>query len=450
MNIFNINYSENYNESKPDLLFCDLSRRLNDNNLFLTRFLLNTADLLSEDFNIFWIVETKTGKSIKNIKQNYKNINFIFSDIGKFNFYKHTTENYIEKNKQIVIDCIKSELKELKNVKGLFFKPAILLSGPNGDNEFYDVINKENITEKLNEQIFKLNNQIEKKTTYAYSAYMTKFTRVLIDIFEYFNKTNNAQVYQFIIDPASYSMYFENKFNAKTYYFENDTRGTRNFKEFPIGQLNYFYNYTVKSVDFLNKENNFIWGGLALFQKGNRMEDFKTFLKDFRYDKSCLHISKTNSIKNSKNPKYSKILLSHPLFEETCKYVINHPLNLDLLDNISFEKKLNDFKYTLILKCISKNDSLNFRIFYSLLFNVLPFIADNYDPENIQIPEKFYKQLRVKNNKDIEQKITYFNNNPAETNNLINDLKSYYMDNKFFDKNYYLDRFKNNYFTEIY
>jgi hypothetical protein len=125
-------------------------------------------------------------------------------------------------------------------------------------------------------------------------------------------------------------------------------------------------------------------------------------------------------------------------------------LNQGIIPNELFEEKLKNYKYTLIMRCISDNDSLNFRIFYSLLYNMIPLITDDYDPDYLQIPKEFYDQLIVKNSDDIKEIIDYFENNTEAANKLLNELKDYYFKPEYLNSDYYYKLFKDKYFKELY
>lgn len=451
---FNIKYSKHYDPNKPDLIFCDLLRRVNINNLFTVRFMLNTAEILSKDFNIFWFLQVKGESTVKEVIEEYDMINYIFLN-DQFKFDKKVeNENFLEDNHNRVLKVVKEELdKEIKNVKGIFIKPSF--ASKTNNNELFDCISNDEEQLKISEEeIQNVNKMIKKRVMYSYNMYSTRTTRILMDTIEYFAKRDNAKIYQLIIDPSTYYVYYNREFNAKSYYFEDDFRGNRELYEFPIGPLNYFYNYKVENVpEFRDKKNAFIWGGVVLIAKNHdsgRLADWLRLLKDFNYERSVIHVSKSSSIKVTKNHKFPRVLLEHPLFEETVNSIENHPINEGFIPNLEFEEKLKDYRYTLILKCASINDSINFRIYYSLIYNMIPLIDKDYDIDYIQIPKKFKDQLLVYDHKSLIEKIDYFENNIDEAEKLLNELKEYYMKEDYFKREYYEKVFREKYFKEIY
>jgi hypothetical protein len=439
--------SNSFDKNKKNILFCDLLKTVNHKNIFISRFFFNTAKILSKHFNIFWIINAKTNNSVKVVSEMFPEISFICINISNMKFEtSKTNDDYININKTNILNIIKTEFP-VNTFHGIFLKTPMLQII---NNEYFDNIDK-NVDKKITDFITKTNDKILNKFEYPYTRFMTQYSRFVIDAIEYFINKDNTKIYQFTIDPASYTRYFNDIFNSKAYYFNDDHRGTRQLNEFPIGQLNYLYNYELNTSDikeWKDKNNNLIWGGLVLFEKGDRMNDYMQFLSKFNFDKCDLFISPTNSTNVKKKP--PKMLLKHPLYNKVSDDIKNNPLNHGFLPNNEFEEKLKDYKYTLILKCISANDSVNFRIYYSLLYNIIPLIAYNYDPDNIQIPEKFYKYLRFNNYEEIIDKINYFNNNPEFANNLLNEMKEYYLNEKYFSKEYYEKEFKENYFKEIF
>lgn len=449
---FNVFKSNTYDENKPSLLFGDFVYRINSDNLFATRFIMNTAKILSKDFNVFMFSLSNNVKNAADVMEAYSELNYVFLDEKDIKFsIKSKDKGFLPKNRKLMKEIIERDLKDITAVKGIMMRPTVLFkSGP--DNELFDCIS--NNPEELaisNKEVDVMNDLIIKTTMYSYSMFMTKHIRTLMDVFEYYIEKDGASVYQFVIDPAHYYKYFDMFHNGKTYYFEDDFRGNRALHKYPMGQLNYFYNFKVDNVpEFKDKKNLFIWGGVVLFHKGNRMEDWHTFLKDFNYERSVLHVAKGNAMKKQKNPKLPQALLEHPLFEETKTSIENHKLNEGILSNSEFEEKLKDYKYTFIQKCISKHDSLNFRIYYSLLYNMIPFIAYNYDLGGLQIPQKFKDRLIVTSSQDIMDKIAYFESYPKEAEKLLNELKDYYISEQYSSESYYYQVFKDLYFKEIY
>lgn len=445
-------FSEAYDKNKKSLIFCSTNKRINDDNMFITRFLFNIADILSDEFNIFILINAKTLSKLTETVKAYPKFSYIHLCCGDIPMLRKidVEENVdnVKINRQTVENVLKEFIEPL-NVAGIYIQPPVLPSQQyfNDTNEFFDKIEIKD--EKVYDNMNEINKKIAEGRLLLYTAFSTKAQAILLDMCEYFHNNHNTPIYQFIIDPGAYYIYLRDKCNAITYYFEDDNRGTRTLKEFPMGQLNYLYNYNIHEgcKDFKDKENNFIWGGAILLPKGNRINDYYTFINDFKFKDSVLHISNTNSISKGKQVPKS---LQTEKFLKVIEDINNQPLNAGLLDNKAFEEKLKDYKYTLILKCASTEDSLNFRIHYSLLFNMLPIIDNQYDQANIQIPKKFKDQLVVNNSSDIEKRLEFFENNKEVADNLLKEMQDYYLNEKYTNKDWYLEQFKNKYFMEIF
>ena len=448
--IFNVFYSKKYDKRKPDIAFFDIDKRVKMDNIYVSRFMFNTLKILSKDFNVFVFNLGNNKKAAQPIIDMYNELNYVFMDDKYINIFKKAdSENCVQMNIDNIKNIVKKELNIFNDLRAVFIRPTVLYV-TTGNNEDFDCIKTGEQLEKANDLMKQLNDDIENKKMYAYTMFMTRQIRIMHDVIENIINMHNPKVYQFIYDPAHYCNYFNKKYNAKTYYFENDFRGNREFNQFPIGQLNYLYNYEKpETIKFGNKENNFIWGGIVLYAKGDRINNWFTFLKDFYYKNSVLHVSNNNSI-NKKGGNQSKSLLNHPRYKETIDTIKNHPLNQGILPNNEFEQKLKNYKYTFIQKCVSINDSLNFRIYYSLLYDIIPFIDENYDIDNLQIPKEFKDILSVSNHNDIINKIDYFEKNPKEAEKTLNDMKKYFLNEKYSQEEYYYNEFKNNYFKEIY
>lgn len=449
---FKLVLSEQHDPKKPSLVFGDLVYRVNQKNLFATRFIMNTAKILSKDFNIFMFSVSSNIKGGKEVMEAYDMISYVYLDDKELTFLKKKEAvNHQEQNLAMSVGMAERDLSIIQNVKGVILRPTVLFKG-DMLNELYDCISEDPADLKVgNDEVAKMNKMIEEAGMYCYTMFMTKATRIIIDAFENFIKRDNAKVWQFVIDPAHYYKYFNQNHGAKTFYFENDFRGNRELNQFPMGQLNHFYNADkIEVPNFEDKKNLFIWGGVCLFPKGGRMEDWHRLLADFNYERSALHVAKGSAMKVDKNPKVARRLLEHPLYARTKDSIDNHQLNEGILPNEQFEEKLKDYRYTLILKCLSENDSLNFRIYYSLLYNMIPFIDKNYDLDGMQIPKQFKDKLLVTSKDEIVSKIEYFESHLDEAKALLNDLKDYYMNSKYFEESYYEQAFKDNYFKELF
>lgn len=450
-NFINVVYGSSYSENKDDVAFFILDYRISDQNLHYIRHSIETADILTEDFNVFLFNIGKKTKNIEQIISLYPRLNFTFINNSHITILrKKDSEDSLKINKQTIIDECDKSFNFIKNLKCVFISPKFLLASL-GYNDKIDYIGDDiNEINTINTYIEKINKDIENKIIFPYTAFMSRDTRIAHDVAEYLLDKYKCTSYQFIMDPEQYTHYFYNKYNSKIYYFENDFRGTRKYNEFPVGQLSYIYkNKNIEDVpEFKDKENKFIWGGVVL--RAERIQDWYVFFDKFIYEKSALHVSNGGGTTSYGNRVNNKKIEQDSSYKKTFESIQSHPLNVGLLPVKDYENKLKMYKYTFIQKCLSKYDSLNFRIYYSLLYNVIPFIDSRYDVEHLQIPKKFKDRLSVSNSDDIMNLIKYFDDNSDEAEQLLKDLKDYYFNDKYSDINYYLYEFRNNYFKEIY
>lgn len=450
---FNLVKSKSYNSSLDGIIYIDLFGSINDKKLNISNYIFQTLKILSKDFNVFVFSLGSSDRNTKVISKMYgEHINFVyFSDNGiKFNSkrdYKTSGKDPEQApidNYEIVKNILNLEIGFVGKVKGVLIQPPALV-----DDCDFDHIKSGFETNEYKAMIKKFNDGIESGNIFRYTAFITKPIRIMMDTIEFFIERDGSQVYQFIIDPSQYYKYFEDVHGAKTFCFNDDFRGSRKFHEFPIGQLNYFLDSKIEAKPFNEKEKVFIWGGVALTYRGDRMEDYLRFLDGFEYENSQFHIANGNGIFTKENPNHPQQLLNHPLFEEVNKSIKESKINLGILSNEAFEELLKDFMFTLIFKSITKNDSLNFRIYYSLLYNMIPLIADNYDPANLQIDSKFNDSLIVKNKEDLINFIDFYLEKSSSAEILLKDLQDHYMKPHYFTKDWYEKSFRENYFKEL-
>ena len=246
----------------------------------------------------------------------------------------------------------------------------------------------------------------------------------------------------FVQDPTYWTPFCE-IFNipSKFVYFVEDKRGTRNFEEFPIAQFQYnvyekeFFNK--KFEDYKNERNypktkDFLFAGTILQEKGSRIDTWEIFLKDLKSDNCEFYIPlKKGSINTIKNRKL------RPFEEKNLKLIEeikNHKSYKGEVTPDELNEKFKEFKYAICLRTVSIHDSLSFKPVNYVNVGILPFFEPEYDPEGLQIPKEIQEKLLVKNSKDIDEKIKYFNEHPEEREELVKKLQ----------KHFKLDEFINN------
>lgn len=307
-------------------------------------------------------------------------------------------------------------------------------------NEFFDYVGTD--TDVIN-RIDELNTNIslnwsKKVSPYAFSV---RDCFWFMEVIAYVHKTNRLkkELIAFPIDPVMYTPYF-NKLGIKSkfFYFADDTRGTRNFKQFDMSQfqhiiydekfkpktINSFFGDEEKEVE---KTHNMFFAGTLFQDKGYRRFIWDKFLKDVTSDKCSYYIPlKKNGINKTKSGKSEKseiTLKETEEFTDLYNSVIGHPNYKDAVIPSEINEETKKYKYGMIFRCVSFKDSLNFRpVLYSYL-NIVPFIDPQYDPECLQIPSSIQEKLLVENAWDIDERIKYFNENDSARIEVINELR---------------------------
>jgi len=122
-------------------------------------------------------------------------------------------------------------------------------------------------------------------------------------------------------------------------------------------------------------------------------------------------------------------------FNELHQDVINHPMYADHLVPAEYEDVVKRYKYGMVFRCVSYYDSLNFRPILYARLRILPLLDPEYDPTFIQIPEEIQKHLIVRDDKEITERVRYFNENPQHREELLDQLE-YKFETKTFAKNW--------------
>jgi hypothetical protein len=266
----------------------------------------------------------------------------------------------------------------------------------------------------------------------AFSSHFKNISMSFID-WAVKQSSNFHMSYGFIIDPQFFTPIFhEWNIPFTAFYFVNDNRGTRNFVEFPMAELQHLVwdkRKTSKNLLDINvvekKDRDFFFAG-TIFQergKGSRVELYNRYLKNLNIPNSYLYIpQKANGMINThKTDRYIKKL--NERFSETYEHVMNHPMYKGQLLGHEHSQEIKRYRYGLILHCVSYYDSLNFRPLLYADLRILPLLDPEYDPLGLLIPLDIQKHLIVLNADDIAKKVEFFNNNPELREELLDKLE---------------------------
>jgi len=312
-------------------------------------------------------------------------------------------------------------------------------------NEFHDTINSDTAEISMIKQYNKkiADKYYSRCSVLAFGSHNKNVSMALID-WSVKHADDFERAYAFINDPAFYTPIFsEWRIPFTALYFASDHRGTREFSEFPIGQLQHLvWDERKKEKDLLAvnkptvKDKDFFFAGTIFQEKGGRVELYKRYLQNLNIEKSSLFIpQRANGIVYTKtnNDRYVNKLTDK--FAELHADVVKHPLYADHLVPAEYEDVVKRYRYGLLLRCVSHYDSLNFRPILYARLRILPLIDPSYDPQCLQIPAEIQEHLLVSNDKDIAEKVKYFNENPELRENLLDQLE-YKFGVKTFPKNW--------------
>lgn len=305
------------------------------------------------------------------------------------------------------------------------------------ENEFFDYVgtNKNVIAD-----IDGINDQVVKDYDRLVSpfAFSTQDYNLFMRAIEFINRTNRlrSKVIGFSIDPAIYTPYFD-KHNIKStfFYFADDKRGTRNFEQLDIAQLQhivYDSKFKPQGLDdwdepLVEKTHNMFFAGTIFQDKGSRKFIWDEFLDGVKSDKCSYYIplrrNGINKARGGKAERQELLLKENESFVDLYENVKNHKHFKGSLLPHELNGKTLRYKYGMVFRCVSINDSLNFRPVLYTYRDILPLLDHRYDPAYLQIPKEIQDKLVVRSAKDIEERINFYNNNDDERLNVLNELK---------------------------
>jgi len=430
----------NLNPDKKNIIVMEQGEVTKYSSIFGTGRIL--AKLLETQFNIIY-VSTVQKSEVKNLYV----FNTAFSDrLDR----KAQNKDYIKHNTKIIDDSLIKSFSDIKEIEYIIVSGDFFFQLPfhnycsvNTNKNLHDLANSFFDYLGNNTKILKEINNINQHIidnwdkTVSPIAFRLKKQNGFMRLLNSLKTKIKKHVITFSIDPAIYTPYFKlNNIPAKNYYFADDNRGTRNFLKFDISQLQHlvyekqFGSTSLNDIFEVEKPKpakNLFFVGTILQLKGSRLQCYYDFLHDFKDEKSAIHIPlKINGIffKKAKGKQLklvddkAKLVFAKP-YEDITK----HKLLGDILTPDMIQDEMSKYKYNLVLRCVSPENSLNFRPVLNSYMNTLSFFDYMYDPDNLQIPKEIYDRLSVKSAEDIQTKIDYFNEHDDERIELINKLR---------------------------
>ena len=355
---------------------------------------------------------------------------------------KRDSESYVEDNLKKVYDSFERNLAEIKEIEYIiisnigyyvinqnsYVSKQDSLDLHSRKNEFFDYTgNDEDILSIIN----KNNDKVLSKWYSKFSPYAVSTRNIFyhFEVVKFLSQRMSKHVIMMIADPAVYSPYFKHhNIPIKYCYFENDNRGTRNFEKFDLAQLQHL----VYDLEFENpmenciveQNKNLLFIGTLFYMKGNRPSKYFQFLEGIKDENSEIYVPmRLNGVikrGNGNTDLEDKVKEEFPEIYESLKSHNNYKGHIKPENVLS---KIKEFKYSLILSCVSPEDSLNFRIVRDVYHNILPFLDQDYDPCYLQIPKHIQDKLIVTSGEDINDKIKYFNDNNQERMDILRELR---------------------------
>ena len=487
-------------QSSEDFLVFDKYKILNNLDPLKETIVAFTCNFKKPDYNhvdgyfktLFSVLEEKYNVIYIGYEKNYEEHNtLIYINNSRFkNFIKKYLKSKVEsnndteydiKNHKVVYDYINERLSWIKNIKYITgiattseWRLMLQKHTVAGDkyrnmyNEIHDysgndseIINDlKNITDKVIKSYYKYCSPL---------AFMQIGAAIFYNILLVLVKNNKDSLVSidgFANDPAFFFPLLDSMpVHNRNFYFANDNRGTRHYKEFPIAQLQHLvydvqYESELKSVeqetddfDSLFSDNkpeitseekhskNFIFMGTILNVKGNRMSLWNKFLKNLSVENSIIYVPPVKQGIIFKQTSEQRIKQRQQNFtkslNEALDEITSHPLYNGYILPTEVNSEIEKYKYTFIMRCVSCSDSLNYRPVQYTYHKVLFFLDPLYDPDYLQIPKHIQDKLIVNNAEEIMEKIKYFNAHPEEREAILNELWVHFEIDKWLHTEYY-------------
>lgn len=483
MKTYQVVDSHKYNPDKKNIMLFLLERNLGKKTNFLSySYILNTVKILQKDFNVFLIARSSSAKGVwVEVAQEipvlkdciYINLDatgkFMRVETGEKELYEddkaayNHTYNYMD---QLFTNVIDNEPWIFKNLVGTITSALFLVYERN-----HEILPYDERTTKLSEGAM---GTAQKRLTgerqfFSFRMISQRCMYPLYLLTRLMKDKPDLWHYSFCHDTSSIWYPWSAKVNpltknVKCFYFVDDNRGPmRDFKEFPSAQIQDAFGKKQLEKDELNeildnKSHDFIFGGTFPYDVSYRLHDWKRYFEYLSCDATIrTQTDGTSTITQSeiKDPLETKKFKGKKIKDEAALDVIRSiSINKNVKPTVSqeeYHEEQKDYMFTIILKCFyGKYDSLNFRIYSSLANGVIPLIADDYDIDDLQVPERFKHQLVVKDYADIHARIIYNKRNPEAYKKLFWELYNHYVKPEHYKNEWYEEVFKENYFNELY
>lgn len=355
---------------------------------------------------------------------------------------KQEPEHYLELNASAIDEALDAALSECGPFDAALISTSELSHLPMREyvsrghalhgmsNEFHDYVGED---PKLLDAIRDVNESVVGDWHRKVSpiAFSTKRFNYFFSLLRRAHDTGalRGKVHALVIDPMFYHPFFSlSGIPLEMHYFEDDRRGTRNFRKFPLAQLQhivYDSRFGLRGAPYsADRPNDFFFGGTMFIDKGDRKRVWDAFFRDLDLPRSHLYIPRCkNGVKKAGRESEKAESATREKYGEWYDEVVGHPMYRGSLTAEAFNRALSGYKYGFVAKCQPHYDSLNFRPLAYAVKGLLPLFDEAYDPECLQIPREFQDALACGSSRDIEERVKHFNAHPEDARRWILRLR---------------------------
>lgn len=417
---------------------------------------------LQKDHNVV-IVAITNKKDLAELESKYYNVLSFDLDHYKDNYFKRSKEyegegTHFDYNAALTHESFDRVLGDYNISKVIIGNEtlAVLPSTGHGPGEygplkerFFDYVGKD---QAKVEEINTISSRLSKKINGMYNvlAYNYWMKNLTYNFVKYCSLKEHYEMTYFpVIDPKVFHLgYTLNDIPCTMHYFADDNRGTREYTQFPISEMQHLI---YEDLDLYNgpKTKDFVFYGTILNTNGPKITRWNQYLRNLNLESADYFIplrfnglfateKEANRFKGKLNEK--SLNSATETQQEIYASIRDHKSYSGHFYPDKQYEICKDYKYTLIVCCGSFEDSLNYRPVFSAIAGMLPFIDPQFDPEYLYIPKKIQDKLRVNSEKDIQDKISYYNTNDTERLSLLQELRDLFdLDN--FKKNFDVQQF---------
>lgn len=369
---------------------------------------------LKDDYNIIIVTTGKTPYQ-NNLFKDFCNA-CMFMTVSELILKNELTENCLDE----IFNKIRESVLEFNISKAVDFSCRITYAFENYTDFKMDNIEKIKGGVRMRRDSKNIQEFIDKwdshQSQFRFGGYITMTPNILRAVMHTLNIKLGIESYIFSPDPRY------NKVCKETVFaFAEDDVYYPKMNEFKVDVIKHGYVtpmflnkglFNSRIPLFKNKKANLLFFGTVSSERNDsRILMYKDYLMNLEGDNHSLY--------------YKKIKGDTEKFTDIYEHLLNNKFHKGY--EASYDECTNELlnhRYSFVPPPIIKN-SYHRRIAHAVALNNLPIVSYDYDTLNKQLPAKFNNILRVNNSSEINQKIKYFNQNPEEAQEIIDEIKQY-------------------------